>query len=75
MRGFLRHPRFLALDTTVDPDRQHHGVGTRLVQAAADEARAAGCERLHVDFEAHLQPFYLNKCGFRTTQAGLLHLT
>jgi GNAT superfamily N-acetyltransferase len=62
------------LDTAVDPDRQHHGVGTGLVQAAAGAARAAGCEWLHVDFEAHLQHFYLNKCGFRTTHAGLVHL-
>jgi len=62
------------LDTAVDPDRQHLGVGTRLVQAAVGEARAAGCEWLHVDFEAHLQHFYLDRCGFRGTYAGLMHL-
>jgi GNAT superfamily N-acetyltransferase len=62
------------LDTAVDPDRQHHGVGTRLVRAAAEEVRTAGCEWLHVDFEAHLQHFYLDKCGFGTTHAGLMHL-
>ncbi|WP_433372317.1 GNAT family N-acetyltransferase [Actinoplanes sp. CA-142083] len=63
------------LDTAVDPDRQHHGLGTRLVGAAADEARAAGCEWLHVDFEPHLEHFYLDKCGFRSTAAGLIHLS
>lgn len=62
------------LDTAVDPDRQHRGVGGRLVKAAADEARAAGCEWLHVDFEAHLEHFYLDSCGFRTTHAGVLRL-
>jgi GNAT superfamily N-acetyltransferase len=62
------------LDTAVDPDRQHQGLGARLVRAAVDEARTAGCEWLHVDFEAHLQPFYLGNCGFRTTHAGLIQL-
>jgi GNAT superfamily N-acetyltransferase len=62
------------LDTVVDPDRQHHGIGTSLVNAAADGARAAGCEWLHVDFEPHLEHFYLGKCGFRTTQAGIIRL-
>ncbi|MGK5682908.1 GNAT family N-acetyltransferase [Actinoplanes sp. URMC 104] len=62
------------LDTAVDPDRRRRGVGTRLVRAAADEARAAGCAWLHVDFEPHLQRFYLDGCGFRPTQAGLVRL-
>jgi GNAT superfamily N-acetyltransferase len=58
----------------VDPDRQRHGLGARLVAAAAAEARAAGCEWLHVDFEPHLEKFYLDGCGFRPTRAGLLRL-
>jgi GNAT superfamily N-acetyltransferase len=62
------------LDTAVEEGRRHRGVGTRLVRAAADEVRAAGCEWLHVDFEAHLRHFYLDECGFRTTAAGLMHL-
>ena len=62
------------LDTTVHPDHQHQGLGTHLVQAATTEARTAGCEWLHVDFEPHLQHFYLNKCGFQPTKAGLIHL-
>lgn len=36
--------------------------------------RAAGCEWLHVDFEPHLRGYYLDACGFRTTDAGLFRL-
>jgi GNAT superfamily N-acetyltransferase len=63
------------LDTAVDPDRQHRGIGATLVGAATAEARAAGCEWLHVDFEPHLERFYLERCGFRATPAGLIRLT
>jgi ribosomal protein S18 acetylase RimI-like enzyme len=62
------------LDTAVDPGRQHRGIGTRLVEVAAAEARAAGCEWLHVDFEPHLEHFYLDGCGFRSTPAGVMRL-
>jgi len=62
------------LDTAVDPLWQHQGIGRRLVEAAAADARAAGCHWLHVDFEPHLEEFYLRKCGFRSTPAGLLRL-
>ena len=65
----------ILLDTAVDPDRQHSGIGADLVRAATAEARAAGCEWLHVDFEPHLAQFYLDRCGFRPTAAGLIHLT
>jgi hypothetical protein len=37
-------------------------------------ANAAGCEWLHVDFERDLAPFYFDACGFRSTDAGLIHL-
>ena len=50
------------------------GVGTRLVAVATDNARAAGCEWLHVDFEPHLRSFYFDACGFRPTDAGLIQL-
>ena len=33
---------------------RRHGVGTRLVEIAVEQARAAGCEWLHVDFDDHL---------------------
>jgi GNAT superfamily N-acetyltransferase len=61
------------LDTTVHPDYRHHGVGKELVRLAAQQAREAGCEWLHVDYEPDLAPFY-EACGFRPTAAGLLHL-
>ncbi|MBU2665113.1 GNAT family N-acetyltransferase [Actinoplanes bogorensis] len=62
------------LDTAVDPDRQGEGIGVNLVRAATAEARAAGCEWLHVDFEPHLEHFYVDRCGFRPTRAGLIPL-
>jgi ribosomal protein S18 acetylase RimI-like enzyme len=62
------------LDTTVDPSWQHRGIGRRLVEAAATDARAAGCHWLHVDFEPELTGFYLGPCGFTSTAAGLLRL-
>ncbi|MER5356127.1 GNAT family N-acetyltransferase [Kitasatospora sp. NPDC002551] len=62
------------LDTAVDPAAQRGGIGTRLVAAAAERARAAGCAWLHVDFEPHLRGYYLDACGFRPTDAGLLRL-
>lgn len=62
------------LDTKVRSDHQRGGVATALVRRAAAHAKAAGCEWLHVDFEAHLAPFYLAASGFQPTQAGLIHL-
>ena len=61
-------------DTMVAANSARRGVGTALVAAAADGARAAGCEYLHVDFEDHLRPFYFDACGFAPTNAGLLPL-
>lgn len=61
-------------DTMVDERFGRQGIGTRLVSAAADGARAAGCETLHVDFDDELRPFYLGACGFTPTNAGLLDL-
>jgi GNAT superfamily N-acetyltransferase len=62
------------LDTVVAGPLRRHGVGARLVEVAAREAGAAGCEWLHADFEDHLGPFYFGRCGFRPTNAGLLRL-
>jgi GNAT superfamily N-acetyltransferase len=62
------------LDTTVHPDWQRHGIGRRLVLAAAEQARAGGMTWLHVDYEPHLEEFYRG-CGFRPTAAGLLRLS
>ena len=62
------------LDTVVAPSYQRSHVGTGLVSVVVREARAAGCEWLHVDFEDFLRPFYLGSCGFTLTSAGLLRL-
>ena len=62
------------IDTKTRGDWQHRGVGTEVVRRAARRAKAAGCEWLHVDFEANLAPFYFDACGSRPTDAGLIHL-
>jgi GNAT superfamily N-acetyltransferase len=62
------------IDTKTRGADQRKGIGTRLVQFAAQHAKSAGCEWLHVDFEAELAPFYFDACGFRPTAAGLIHL-
>jgi GNAT superfamily N-acetyltransferase len=63
------------IDTKTRPSHQRDGLGTAVVRRAVEEARAAGCEWLFVDFEPHLEQFYLGSCGFRPTAAGLIHLT
>lgn len=62
------------LDTLVTKAAQRDGVGTELVAVTAREARAAGCEWLHVDFDDHLRGFYFDACGFTPTNAGLIAL-
>ncbi|MDP9865617.1 MULTISPECIES: GNAT family N-acetyltransferase [Streptosporangium] len=62
------------LDTLVTARLRRHGVGTELVAVAVRQARAAGCEWLHVDFDDHLRGFYLESCGFQATGAGLIAL-
>lgn len=66
IHGFL-------LDTTVHPELRRRGIGRGLVLRAAAEARKRKVEWLHVDFEPHLRSFY-DSCGFRATEAGLMHL-
>lgn len=62
------------LDTLVATSARHRATGTTLVSLAARHASAAGCERLHVDFEDHLADFYYQACGFTPTKAGLIPL-
>ncbi len=62
------------LDTMVTTRVRRRGVGTKLVERAVDEARAAGCEWMHVDFDDHLREFYFDACGFTPTNAGLIAL-
>jgi GNAT superfamily N-acetyltransferase len=62
------------IDTKTHGEHQRKGIGTMTVRFAAQQAKAAGCEWLHVDFEPHLSAFYFDSCGFRRTEAGLIHL-
>jgi GNAT superfamily N-acetyltransferase len=62
------------LDTMVAAGMRRRGIGAGLVALAIQEARRAGCEWLHVDFEEHLRPFYLGGCGFTPSAAGLIAL-
>ena len=62
------------LDTMVRARAARQGIGTQLVAIATAEARAAGCEWLHVDFEDHLRAFYFRACRFTPTNAGLIAL-
>jgi GNAT superfamily N-acetyltransferase len=62
------------LDVVVEPRRQRDGVGTALVAEAARLTAAAGCEWLHVDFVPEHAAFYLDRCGFTRTGAGVLRL-
>ena len=62
------------LDPLVAPGLQRQGLGASLVAVAVQEARQAGCEWLHVDFDDHLRSFYLDACGFLPTNAGLIRL-
>src|SRR5918912_392261 len=50
------------LDTMVAKRAGRRGIGTALVAAAVEGARAGGCEWLHVDFEDHLRRFYFDAC-------------
>jgi GNAT superfamily N-acetyltransferase len=61
------------LDPTVHTGFQRQGVGAQLVCHAVELARSKGVEWLHVDYEARLTEFF-RKCGFRTTEAGLMNL-
>lgn len=62
------------IDTKTRGAYQRRGIGTTLVRHAAAQARAAGCEWLHVDFQPELRAFYFEARGFRPTEAGLIRL-
>jgi GNAT superfamily N-acetyltransferase len=63
------------IDTKVSADHQRRGIATELVRRAVQHASRAGCEWMHVDFEARLASFYFGACGFRSTPAGVVHLS
>jgi GNAT superfamily N-acetyltransferase len=62
------------LDVVVEPGRQRDGLGTALVADAARLTAEAGCAWLHVDFVPGHAGFYLDRCGFTRTEAGVLRL-
>ena len=62
------------LDTIVAPSARRQGIATKMVAMAVTEARKAGCEWLHVDFEDDLRHFYFDKCGFKPAEAGVIRL-
>jgi GNAT superfamily N-acetyltransferase len=79
LAGFVNVPwdgatHAFILDTMVARVARRRGIGARLVAVAAEGARAAGCDWLHVDFTPGLRGFYLESCGFRRTDAGLIAL-
>ena len=63
------------IDTLVAADHRRGGVGRRLIETCVVEARAAGCEWLHVDFDEHLRTFYIEACGFDPAPAGVMALS
>jgi GNAT superfamily N-acetyltransferase len=62
------------LDTKTRGAFQRRQIATRVVAFAAQHAKAAGCEWLHVDFDDDLTAFYRDACGFEPTKAGLINL-
>ena len=62
------------LDTLVAKSERRQGHAARMVTLAVAQAKAAGCEWLHVDFDPELRVFYFDACGFRPTDAGLIAL-
>lgn len=62
------------IDTKTRLEYQRRGIGTRVVALAAEHAREAGHEWLHVDFDPHLRGFYFEACGFEPCDAGLIRL-
>ncbi|CAN7204299.1 GNAT family N-acetyltransferase [Rhizobium sp. LjRoot254] len=61
------------LDTCVAPAMRRRGIATQLVEKATELARDRGAEWLHVDFEPDFAGLY-RKCGFRSTEAGVIKL-
>ena len=62
------------LDTLVGVGARRNGIGTRMVAIAVEQARTAGCEWLHVDFDEEHRAFYLDACGFASAPAGVIAL-
>ena len=61
-------------DLMVLSTQRSQGMGKELVSTATAHARRAGCEWLHVDFDDDLASFYVDACGFKSSNAGLISL-
>lgn len=61
-------------DVMVAEVARHRRIGVRMVHAARDHCREAGCEWLHVDFDDDHTDFYIEACGFTPSNAGLMAL-
>ena len=61
-------------DVMVADRFRRRGVGTSMVELVRSRAARAGCEWLHVDFDDDLQDFYIARCGFTPTPAGIMRL-
>ncbi|WP_242657132.1 GNAT family N-acetyltransferase [Mycobacterium talmoniae] len=63
------------VDTKTRGNCQRRGIGTAVVKLAAQRAKSAGCEWLHVDFGEELRAFYFDACGFVSPPAaGVINL-
>jgi ribosomal protein S18 acetylase RimI-like enzyme len=65
------HEHAVLLDTAVDTEARHAGIGTELVRRAVEGAGAAGCAWVHVDYDTALEPFYVTRCGFTPSAAAV----
>lgn len=61
-------------DVMVAGSHRGRAIGASVVARAVEGCRDAGCEYVHVDFDADLAPFYVDRCGFAPVTAGLLEL-
>ncbi len=61
-------------DVMVATSHRRRGIARRMVAVATEQARAAGCEWLHVDFDDDLGSLYIDACGFTPSNAGLIQL-
>lgn len=62
------------LDAKTRGTWQRRGIATSVVGLAVEQARAAGCEWIHVDWDPPLASFYVDTCGFAPCEAGLIRL-
>ncbi len=62
-------------DVIVAKSVRRQGVGRTLIRSATSAVASTNYEWLHVDFEDDLRDFYIDACGFKSSNAGLIDLT